>query len=592
MTLSRKHRGWKIAGIVLLFLLAAGGGVILSVSQHYKSIIRKKLPVIAAKATDSLYKVTAEHYSINIFNKSFSIHGLHLRPDPEVLERWRKEGRGPHTLLDIMIPEVEITGLKLNEMSGSKEITFSSIDLYHPKIDIVLTNDPGRKDTTRKERPKVERIFAANINIIDPYIRYKSGEDTAAYSVKSQGGLIAISDWEYRPLQPEDTTRFFYGAAADIRLERLTYHKPGSLYNYGMDTFHFRSLAHRLDIAGGYVKPVVNKTEFYEIEKQQKEIYEAIFPHISLNGFSWESLIRKRGILVDSIHLFEPDLEVYLSRIPPPNIHSRMGNYPHQLLQKVPLPLHIPVIKVEDGRFRYSEQNDKTHRVGTLDFNQIDGSVLKVTNLPAEISKQPHCTITLAGKFMHKSDISASFDFPLAAPHGAFGVKGLLEHLDAGQVSETAKALALAAVKSLKLHKLSFNITGNDTAADGQITIIYNDLRVKLQKVEAATKEMHSRGFLSLLANELLLYNDNPMEGEPLRVAITHVKRDSTKSFFNLIWRNMFDAGLQTAIRQEGAADLVRKSKAKKGKEKVHFFRKLFPKRKKNNTDRSFSFKR
>jgi hypothetical protein len=48
-----------------------------------------------------------------------------------------------------------------------------------------------------------------------------------------------------------------------------------------------------------------------------------------------------------------------------------------------------------------------------------------------------------------------------------------------------------------------------------------------------------------------------------------------------MIWRNLFEAGLQTAIRQEGAVDLVQKSKAKKGKEKVHFFRKLFPKRKK-----------
>lgn len=285
------------------------------------------------------------------------------------------------------------------------------------------------------------------------------------------------------------------------------------------------------------------------------------------------------------MEITDADLDIYVSRIPPANTQSKVGNYPHQLLQKLEVPLMIPVINLYRGAFRYTELNEKTHRTGTLDFGSIHGQITNVTTLADAIRTNPHCYIRLFGKFMRKSDMAATFDFLLPSKTGAFKVNGLLQELDGSQISETAKALALAEIKSLKLHRLDFDISGNDTVADGHFSIRYNDLKVKLQKVDTSTMRMHSRGFLSLLANELLLYNDNPMDGEALRTTTTHVMRDPAKSFFNLIWRNIFNAGLQTAVRNEGALDLIKKKQANKGREKVHFFRQLFPKRKKKGQD-------
>jgi hypothetical protein len=580
MARSGKYRGLKIAGIVLFSLLVIGGGILLYLTLHYKHIVFARLPVIAAKATDSLYRITAENFSINIYRRSFSLHGVHMRPDSSVLSRMQREGRGPHVLLDITVPEIEISGLHWRDVRKGKQVICESVGIFRPDIRITITNNPPDKDTVSKE-PAVGRIFAAHIRIVDPSIRYKNGEAQDAFCVRSSGGTITAADWDFRPGMPYDTSRFFYSGSADVRLEMIVYHKPGSGYHFGLNILHFQSLAHQLTMEGVYVKPLVTKKTFYQVEKQQKEVYEGSFPLIRLNKFNWEAFISRQYINAGSIDINDADLEIYLSRLAPPSLKSRMGNYPHQLLQKLTLPLNIPLISLNDGRFRYKELNEKTHRVGTLDFSQIDGYIDHVTNLPEEIALHPSCHINLHGKFMHKSDMKVQFDLPLATKTGDFSVEGSLGELEAGQITDAAKALAMAEIKSLKLHELLFSIKGNDTAADGKVSIRYNDLRVKIQKVEETTKEMRSRGVLSLLANELLLYNDNPMDGEPLRIATTHVRRDSTKSFFNLIWRNLYEAGGQTGIRQEGMADLVRKSNAKKGKEKVRFFKELFPKRKK-----------
>lgn len=584
MTRSGKYRGLKIAGIVLLILLSIGGGLLLYFTLHYKHIVFTRLPVIAARATDSLYRISADNFSINIFRKSFSLHGVHMRPDSAVLERMQQEGRGPHVLLDITVPEIEISGLQWKEVRKNKQVICEAVSIYRPDIHIAITSNPPVKDPTAKT-PSIGRIFAGHIRIMDPAIRYKNGDQANAFCVRSNGGLITAADWDFRPGTPYDTSRFFYAGAADVKLDKIVYRKPGSVYNFGLESLRFQSLNHQLDMDGVYIKPAVSKTTFYELEKRQKEIYDGTFPQIRVNGFNWESFITRQYINAESVDVSNADLEIYLSRLPPPSQQSRMGNYPHQLLRKLSLPLNIPRINLEDGRFRYKELNDKTHRVGTLDFSQIDGCIDHVTNVPEQITLHTTCHIGLEGKFMHKTDMKVLFNLPLAAKAGDFSVEGSLGEMEAAQVTDAAKALAMAEVKSLKLHQLDFRIKGNDTVADGQITIVYNDLRIKLQKVEETTKEMRGRGFLSLLANELLLYNDNPMEGEALRTAVTHVRRDPNKSFFNLIWRNLYEAGVKTAVREEGAVDLVRKSKANKGKQKVRFFKELFPKRKKKRME-------
>ena len=585
MTAPRKYRVLRIAAVTLLILLAVAGAVILSVVNHYKGILRARLPVIAANATDSLYRITAEDFRINIFTKTVSVINLHMLPDTAVVAQLQREGKGPHILLDVMVPEFEIKGLKWENVVTEKTLACEEAGIYHPKISITITEDDPVKDSLKKKTPAIKRVFASNLFIKDPQITFrKEGKDNP-FTVKSKGGAIIATDWDFHPGEPADPSRFFYAKSANVMLAHLSYSGPGNLYLFGIDTLHFQSSGHVLNLHGVFVKPTVSKQEFYREVGKQKEIYEGRFPDVQFNGFNWERFITDRSVYTESIDVGDADLEIYLNRIPPANTQSKVGNYPHQLLQKLGLPVHIPVLNLNRGSFRYTELNEKSKLAGTLDFNSIHGQILNITNEQAQIEQNSHCTIKLFGKFMRKSDMMAIFDFPLPGTNGRFSVKGQLQDLDASQISDAAKALALAEIKSLKLHRMDFNISGNDSVSDGQFTIRYNDLKIKLQKVDTATQRMHGRGFLSFIANELLLYNDNPMDGEDLRTATTHVARDPNKSFFNLIWRNIFNAGVQTALRNDGAIDLVKKRQANKGKEKVHFFRKLFPKRNKKNKD-------
>jgi hypothetical protein len=243
------------------------------------------------------------------------------------------------------------------------------------------------------------------------------------------------------------------------------------------------------------------------------------------------------------------------------------------------MPLSIRSINLWNNTVRYSETNSKTGATGTLEFNYLRGGIYNVSNRPEEIARKPICRALISGKFMHRIDIAGVFDFALDSRKGAFSMMGRVRGLDAAQIRGPVRALAMADVTSLRIPDARMRIAGNEDSTWGHFTILYNNLKLKLNKWSEHDSDVHSRVFLSFLANKLLLYSDNPMPGEQLRSVVTGVPRGNIRSFFPMLWKNIFQACMLTAIRDEGALDIVKRKAANKGKPKRKFFKGLFPKR-------------
>ncbi len=154
------------------------------------------------------------------------------------------------------------------------------------------------------------------------------------------------------------------------------------------------------------------------------------------------------------------------------------------------------------------------------------------------------------------STIQSLFRLQLDKTTGDFTVQGTQSPMNGPVLNPLIGPMALAEMKSLQIKKIAFYIQGDDNRASGRLTLLYNDLKVKLMTV---TDDGHliGAGLMSFLANKALLYPDNPMPGEPVRTATPTAIRDPYKSFFNLIWKCLFTGMLQTVGRNPGVADMV-----------------------------------
>lgn len=578
---SSKNKRLRIAGIIVLVLLAGYAAVGSIFSRYYKNLVLSKLPSLAAKATDSLYDITVQDIRVNIFTRVVTVTGLRMSANLDVLQRRYAEGRPPHVVLDVTVPEAEVSGVHWNDLKKERELTCRSVHFKSPEIRIqIMPWWRQRVKRVRTTAPTVSRVYAKRIAIDDPHfdIRYSYGQD--AFTVQTNGGHITAKDWDYHPRRPFDSTRFFAAMSADARLDNITYNYPGSLYQYGLGSIRFQSDAGALDLRNVHIGPAFSNDQFYEKVGHRRDIYECILPLIKLQGLQWKRLISAEHVLIaDRLALDTPQLSIYLSKRPPPNPSPKPAYYPIQWLQRLNLPISIGLISVWDGTVQYSETNARTGETGSLLFNYLRGDLANVTNMPSGINANPECRLMVHGKFGYRADVAAIIRFSLKSRKGAFSFAGRLHGLDADGIRDAVNAMALADVKSLQIPNAAVSIVGNEDSIWGNAAIQYSRLKVKLRKWSEQDSDVHSRVLLNFLANKILLYDANPMPSEPVRIANIGLARGATRSFFQTIWKGIFQAGIQTAIREEGAYDIAQRRKAKKGKPKQKFFKGLFPKR-------------
>lgn len=542
------------------------GGVVIWISQHYETIVKERLPGWVASTTDSTYTISVDEISINIFTRTITISQVSLKPDMDRIAQLRERHQAGNSIYDISIEEIKARGIIWEELIGNTEFTCGTLTIYRP--DIVITTLPA--DTLfhkEKKEPKIERFAVNTIRTVDANIEYRNAKTADTVAIFLKKGDIELSNWEFKPGAEPDSLRFLLADEGTISFDTFYYKKKGGLYTFNTGKIEFSSALQNLKIHNLKLNPTVDKQQYYRAVGHQKEIFKGTFPLIELAGLDWRKAMTDSVLVAEAINISNANLSIYMDRRQPPNTQSKLGKFPHQLLQKMKLPVYVPKMNIKSGHFQYTEVSSETNRPGTLDFSNINGVITNVTNVPAQLEQNNHCLLKLRGKFMKKSDMVANFNLVLNDPNGAFSVTGYLKDLDEWQVRNEALALAMAEIKSLHLDRMDMNIQGNEVAAKGQFTIRYNDLKLQLQKVKE-DGEMKKQGFLSFVANNILIYKDNPMQGEPVRTQAAQVERDIHKSFFNLIWATIFDAAKKTAARNDDVVNMLGKKKDKKAVKK------------------------
>lgn len=575
------HIGLWIAGI----LLVAIGIFSFWVSYHYKRIIREQLPSIVAKNTDSLYRVSLGDISINVLTRTVTLKNVRFAPDSQRRAFFKLNNRLPATLLSVAVTEIHIAGIEWENLAANSSFDCKYIIINSPSVLIDGAPKPldslTGKDTSTK-KGAIETISAGKIDILNPTVTYHYVSDSSDYTLWTKGGKILLSDWKLEPGKGLDTSTFFFARNSEIILDSFNYIKKGSQYGIGAAGLAFSTTNNSLGLKKVFVKITGSKEDFYKDAGQQKDIYDLYFPTISIAGLDWKGLLNRGTLTADTMNIADPSLEIYFSRLYAPNTKSKVGNYPHQLLSKIGLHLDIRTMRLTNGHFKYTEMSAVTHKEGSIRFEQVNGTMNNVTNIDTLIAKNDKCYIKLKGKYMDRGDIAATFMLLLSDKKGYFTVDGTATNIDAADVNQPAKALALTEVSSFHLNKLDMHVEGNEDYGKGNFTMLYDDLNITFLKInEDNQTDKKGKGALSFLANTLALYPSNPMQGKEVRQITTYIKRDPLKGFFSLIWKNVFMGAKNTALRSPELVENVKGAvKAETPEKKKGFLKKIFGKKK------------
>ncbi|MBW7913152.1 MAG: hypothetical protein H3C54_05515 [Taibaiella sp.] len=555
-------------------------------AYRYKAIIHKVLPVAMADATDSLYRISVKNVSINMLNRSVTLKGVHLWADSTEVARRTHDSTSKPIYLDVRVPRLTVSGIMWDKLTGGEGYSCSEFSIIRPEITIYKTDSMLTIYDTANG-PPIEREFSAGvIKLVKGKIRYAlhTNDDTSTLSFN--GCHIVLNDWKLSDESLKERGRILLAEYARSDIASLVYAPRNSDYTFSANNIRFNSGDNNLTARDIHLKPRLSDETLFKKMDRQKEIYRLDFPTLELTNIDRSKLLHEGELHASAIYLNHCKLDILMNRKLPPNTKSKMGNYPNQLLYKLKLPVYIEKLKINNGSLTYAEIIEKTGQKGTINFTDIKGSVNNITNIPGHVAKDAYATVKLEGKFNKYTDIKATFRFLLNDPIGSFTMYAEMGSLQNRQINEQAKAFSMIELKSFNMKSMNLQLKGDEHGAQGNFTMLYNNLGIRiLKKPENIEDGKRKKGLLTFIANNMVLYSNNPMPGEEVRKVQTKVERDEMKSFFNLVWKNILQGVQATAIRDLEVIDWIRNNE-QEAADKNTQIREFFTKDRKERKER------
>ena len=179
-------------------------------------------------------------------------------------------------------------------------------------------------------------------------------------------------------------------------------------------------------------------------------------------------------------------------------------------------------------------------------FTNINAVISNVTNIPSKIKQDDFLHLKAQALFLGTTPLNTEWLLPLSLQSSMCTIRGNLGQMNAKILNQITEPLAMASVKKGEINKLTFDFKCNDYKSEGTTTFLYNDLTIEVLKKD--NDELKKKGLVSFLANALIR-NDNPANNTTYTGQIDF-KREIDKSFFNLLWKSIFDGVKKTVLRK------------------------------------------
>lgn len=544
----RKRTLWKWIISILLLLAIALVSVSWYLSVKLRPLIREEITALVKTTTHGLYDIEYSTIQTNLITGSATINDVKISPDTSVYQALVASKEAPNNLYYIKLNKLSVRGFHPLLIYFKQQVKIRLLLFAQP--DVIMVNRHFDFNDNKPPRPQkspydyISKLFNSlqveQIDFKDANFKYvnKNGAIPEIDSVHHFN--VTLKDWLIDAHSAKDTTRIYLLKDIHIRVDHYNYATPDSMYRLKLDRLDFAVSSGKLNINQFSLEPRYSTADFAKVNGYARDRYQIMVNNISMEGIDLPAYIQKKELFAQQMQISDGEVTVYNDNRLPHRVEDKTGKFPHQLLQQLKAKLNIDSIGLKNINISYAEFDRESKQVGKITFEQTEGLILNVTNMAERKAVQPILSADLQSYVMGQGRLKVGFKFDLNSPKGSFSYEGALTNLDGRTLNRITKPLGMVQVNRGEIKKLAFAIQADETLAKGKLDFTYHDLSVALLKKEEGKDRLVRQGLISFLANNLIIYADNPNHEGKFTSAIIQYKRKTEGSFFNYIWRSLF----------------------------------------------------
>src|SRR6187549_1918249 len=543
-----------LISISFLLLVIIGFGF-LYWNTHKNKIIKTELEKAIVKNNKGFYKISYDDMKIDETAGYLSARNMKVRFDSARYQSSELENKVPSIVFNIDIPEINVIGVRTTRALLDKEIVGRKLEIKNPIIDLQYTYK-GKDSIRHVPTQEVYRQILGNMDMIQIDSVLITGAQIRTSNRNSGKVIIDVKDVDFSLMDVKvdsaaymDRSRFLFAKGVKVKVAKIALPSPNRLYDYIAKNISLNSAAGILSVNQIFISPRLGENEFVNAIPTQDDRFNFSFNNVLFSGVDLQRL-SDEYLKAETMTIGRSIFKVYRDLARPRDKKNRVGYYPHQVLDDVPLVFNIKKVKVHNSFIEYKERNHITRQSGHVQFYNVNATMTNFTNdkhAPNKIMKA-----FVSSNFLNKTPLRSNWTFYLFHPKGRFDVSGTMGAMEGKDVNPLAEPMGPASIKEGRFNGLTFDLHGNDYSMNGTVKLLYEDLKVAILEKDKGATETDKKFLTTLLAN-FVIKNSNPKGDDEVRVQQVALLRNTNRSLFYLCWKTIFKGIRGTVgIKQPG----------------------------------------
>lgn len=425
---------------------------------------------------------------------------------------------------------IRAEGFDVPALLFSKTLRFSLLKLDSPKV--AIYDNFFLKDTVARDRSNfaidIERLSIPNL--VFEHGSVKNCSPIARYNANIMLRDFAIAFSDDRP------TVFKFG---ELKSDSIRIVRPNEFYTFKINSIyaHADSNIFRLDTLT--IHPHYNKIQFARKVGYQIDRFEGMIPYVNMYGLNIN--------LGDSTFLTTRKITTQLflkafrdKRIPMKNVYKPL---PIEQINSLSFGLRIDSIVLNKSRVVYEEFAEEADSSGNISFDNLFALIRDIDNTGKQNGK---ASLSAESTFMGQGSVSLRATFP-HNPAKKHEARGKISNIDMPALNKMLEPVAGISVEHGHLHELGFAFTAGNEHADGEIELLYENLKLVTFKEDKKSEGKRKAGLKTFILNTFIVKKDMDRETpEEKRRGTIGNDRVLSKYIFNYWWKSVA-SGIKSA---------------------------------------------
>jgi hypothetical protein len=502
------------------------------------------------KNNEGFYKISYDDMKVNEDSGSLLVTNMYLSYDSLRYVIDEQNNQAQPMLFKIYIPEISVVGVKTKKALLDKEIVGRKLEIKKPIVDLEYTykgQDSIRNIPTRE----IYQQVLGNLDLVQIDTVLIIGAQLRTKNRKTRKPIVDIKDIRVTLLNVKidsaayyDSTRYLFAREIDVKIDEIALPSQDNNYTYQAKNMALNSATGNLHIQQFSILPGLDENSFVNSVPTQDDRLNFTFNNINFVSVDIDKALNEY-LQAESMTISSASFKIYRDLARPRDKVNRVGMYPHQVMDNLPLLFNIKKVFVRNSFVEYKERNHITRQAGKVQFYNVNAAINNFTN-DKKIGAGETMKAVINSSFLNKTPLKTYWTFYLFNPNGRFEVAGTVGPMDATQLNPLTEPMGPAKIEEGRLNGMEFKLSGNNHKMTGNLKLLYENLDIALLEKDKGATETDKKFLTSFLAN-IMIKNSNPKGDDEVRVAQVDLSRDVNRSMFNLCWKSIFQ-GLRESI--------------------------------------------